>query len=202
MNYTLYESLFNKIDSMLEKGRVILTIEGGSASGKSTLANILKDKYDCTVIHMDDFFLRPEQRTIERYEEIGGNIDKERFFEEVVKPLRSNLDFSYQKFDCSTMSLGEKVYVKLNRLIVVEGVYSMHPYFDKYFNLSLFLDITQEYQKERILNRNSVTFANRFFEEWIPLENKYFSVEKIEERCDMTVKVGKQKIVYNYKDKK
>lgn len=191
MNYTLYESLFNKIDSMLEKGRVILTIEGGSASGKSTLANILKDKYDCTVIHIDDFFLRPEQRTIERYEEIGGNIDKERFFEEVVKPLRSDLDFSYQKFDCATMSLGEKVYVKLNRLIVVEGVYSMHPYFGKYFNLSLFLDITQEYQKERILNRNSVTFANRFFEEWIPLENKYFSVEKIEERCDMTVKVGK-----------
>ena len=187
MNYTLYESLFNKIDSMLEKGRVIISIEGGSASGKSTLASILEEKYDCTVIHMDDFFLRTEQRSKDRLEEVGGNIDKERFYEEVVKPLKSNEDFSYQKFDCSKMSLGEIVNVNLKRLVVIEGVYSMHPYFGKYYNLSVFLDIKEEYQKKRILNRNSITFANRFFEEWIPLENKYFTVNNIKECCDLII---------------
>ena len=147
MGYNLYEELFNIIESMLKKDRVIISIEGGSASGKSTLASILEEKYDCTVIHMDDFFLRPEQRSKDRLEEVGGNIDKERFYEEVVKPLKSNEDFSYQKFDCSKMSLGEIVNVNLKRLVVIEGVYSMHPYFGKYYNLSVFLDIKEEYQK-------------------------------------------------------
>ena len=191
MEYSLYNNLFDKINSMLEIDKVILVVEGGSASGKSTLANILKEKYDCTVIHMDDFFLRPEQRSKDRLEEVGGNIDKERFFEEVVKSLKNNTDFSYQKFDCSTMSLGEIVNVNLKRLIVIEGVYSMHPYFGKYYNLSVFLDIAEEYQKERILVRNSISFADRFFNEWIPLENKYFNVNNIKERCDLIINIDK-----------
>ena len=36
---------------------------------------------------MDDFFLRPEQRTEERLKEVGGNVDRERFLEEVARPL-------------------------------------------------------------------------------------------------------------------
>lgn len=49
-----------------ERERVTVAIEGGSASGKTTLAVLLTNIYDCKVFHMDDFFLRPEQRTAER----------------------------------------------------------------------------------------------------------------------------------------
>ena len=73
---------------MLQNGNAVIAIEGGSASGKTTLGALLETLYDCTVFHMDDFFLRPEQRTPERYAEVGGNIDRERFLEEVLIPLR------------------------------------------------------------------------------------------------------------------
>ena len=59
----VFAPLFEKIDGILKKGRVNLAIEGGSASGKSTLADMLTQVYDCNVFHTDDFFLQPYQRT-------------------------------------------------------------------------------------------------------------------------------------------
>ena len=80
--------LFIAIDKLLKKGSVKIAIEGGSASGKSTLAQYMEDIYTCTVMHMDDFFLQPHQRTPERFAEIGGNVDRERFLNEVLIPLK------------------------------------------------------------------------------------------------------------------
>ena len=57
---------------------VILAIDGRCASGKTTLAAKIQEKTRCGVIHMDDFFLRPEQRTKERLSQAGGNIYWER----------------------------------------------------------------------------------------------------------------------------
>ena len=71
-----------KIDMLLgEREFVIVAIDGKCTSGKTTLAGRLAEIYDCNVFHMDDFFLRPEQRTAERFAEVGGNVDYERFQE-------------------------------------------------------------------------------------------------------------------------
>ena len=118
---TLYLPLFAKIDEMLDKGSVRLAIEGGSASGKTTLGAILKERYDCNLFHMDDFFLRLEQRTPERYAEVGGNVDRERFLEEVLLPLSNNQEISYRRFDCSVMELLQPVTFNPKRLNVIEG---------------------------------------------------------------------------------
>ena len=186
---SLFCKLYQEINKRLADGKVIIAIEGGSASGKSTLSELLAEKYDCTIFHMDDFFLRPEQRTTERYQQIGGNIDKERFLEEVLIPLKNNSKVCYHKFDCSTMKLGEEIEISPKNLVIIEGVYSMHPEFGRYFDISVFLDITEELQKSRILKRNCPQFAKRFFEEWIPLENQYFSKTTIKERCDFVIEV-------------
>ena len=189
-NTELYENLFSELNKKLECGKVVLAIEGGSASGKSTLSDILIEKYDCTIIHMDDFFLQPFQRTPSRFKEVGGNIDKERFIEEVLPFLKSGEKIYYRKFDCSKMSLGELIEVIPKNLIVVEGVYSMHQEFGKYYDFSVFLDIDESLQKRRILKRNTLEFAKRFFDEWIPLENEYFTKTNIISRCDMVIKIN------------
>ena len=85
-----FSQLFNKIDELFATESIIIAIDGGSASGKTTLAKILSEKYDCNVFHIDDFFLRPEQRTPERFAEIGGNFDRERFQGEVLQSLINN----------------------------------------------------------------------------------------------------------------
>ncbi len=181
--------LFCELDKKLAEGKVILTVEGGSASGKSTLGSMLEDIYDCNTIHMDDFFLQMHQRTPERFKEVGGNLDRERFYDEVVTHLKDGREFCYRKFDCSTMSLGESVTVTPKKLTVIEGAYSMHPYFGEYYDLSVFLDIAPELQRARILKRNP-QMADRFFNEWIPLERVYFSELDIPKKCDIIIDIN------------
>ncbi len=183
--YIPFISLFIEID----KGRTKIAIEGGSGSGKSTLARIIADIYICTVLHIDDFFLQPHQRTPERLKEIGGNFDRERFLKEVLIPLSKGEAILYKPFDCSTITIQNGKKIEPQKLTVIEGAYSMHPDLASFYDFSVFLDITPETQRERILNRNGKNFAQRFFNEWIPLENKYFSHFNIKEKCDMVVTV-------------
>ena len=189
--YTVFLPLFAEIDKRLAVGEVVLAIDGGSASGKTTLSKLLENIYDCNVFHMDDFFLRPEQRSAERLLEVGGNVDRERFFEEVLLPTSRRETVSYRRFDCSTQALLEPKTVEPKRLTVVEGAYSMHKELAPYFDLSVFLDISEDHQKERVLERNGAALAKRFFEEWIPLENIYFSNTDIRSRCTLSVKIEK-----------
>lgn len=180
--------LFAAIDRKLAKGeRVILAIEGGAAAGKSTLAQLLNRVYDCTVVHMDDFFLRPEQRTRERLEEPGGNVDRERFGQEVLSPLRRGETVFYRKFDCQTQTILDPLPVKGTPLTVVEGAYSMHPDLRGQYDLSVFLDVTPEVQLRRIEKRNSPEMVRRFLEEWIPLEGRYFQAMDVKQSCDLVL---------------
>jgi len=173
------------------KSHIIIAIDGRCASGKSTLAANLKESLDCNIIHADHFFLRPEQRTPKRYAEVGGNIDRERFLEEILIPLSNKEELHYRKFDCSTFKLTPSVCIAPEKLTVIEGVYSMHPEFAKYYDFSVFLDILPDAQKTRIQKRNSPVTAERFFSEWIPLEQKYFTEMQIKDSCDMTIIISK-----------
>ena len=187
--YAPFLRLFSEIDKLYGKKSVIVAIEGASASGKTTLAEILKEVYACNVFHMDDFFLRPEQRTKDRLSEIGGNVDRERFAAEVLEPLLKEQAVCYRPFDCSTQTLGKPVSAVPTWLSVVEGVYSTHPYFSEYYDICVFLNVAPECQKVRIFNRNGEKLAKRFFDEWIPLENDYFSGTDIKSRSDLVFDV-------------
>lgn len=181
-----FESLFTAIDARLAKGNsLIVAIDGSSASGKTTLAALLAEKYDCNVFHMDDFFLQLHQRTPERFAEPGGNVDYERFREEVLLPLARQEAFSYRPFSCSSMALASSVSVSPKRLNIVEGAYSMHPTLSGFYDLSVFLRIDEKTQAERILLRNGAEKQQRFLNEWIPMEKRYFDHFGIESQCDL-----------------
>ena len=172
------EYVKQQIDQLLaQKDFVTVAIDGQCTSGKTTLAAQLADIYDCNVFHMDDFFLRPEQRTAARFAEVGGNIDYERFYEEVLTPLQKGLPFSYRPFDCSTFTLAEPIQVSPKKLNIIEGTYSHHPYFGEPYDLKFLLHVDEATQRQRILQRPAF-LHKRFFEEWIPMENRYFALLK------------------------
>ena len=74
-----------------DKASMLIAIDGRCAAGKTTLAALLKKEINCNIIHMDDFFLRREQRTLERMQEPGGNVDYERVLREVMVPDRKSV---------------------------------------------------------------------------------------------------------------
>ena len=164
----------DRIDALLERGEhVVVAIDGSCTAGKTTLAAHLATKYDCCLIHMDDFFLRAEQRTPERFAQPGGNVDYERFRQEVLDNLQTGKSFTYRPYDCSTGSLKAPVEVQPKQLTIVEGTYSQHPYFGDVYDLRVFLQVSEELRRERILKRPAF-LHKRFFEEWIPMEQEYF----------------------------
>ena len=180
-------TLFCTIDQLLsEKGRLLVAIDGPCTAGKTTLSRILAEKYGCNVFHMDAFFLRPEQRTPERLAQPGGNVDYERFCEEVLLPLRDGLSFSYRPFSCKCQALTDPVQVIPTPLTVVEGTYAMHPYFRDPYDLRIFLTIDPETQRQRIGLRE-VWKQERFFREWIPMEQQYFAAFSIQKSCDLVL---------------
>lgn len=166
------------------KTRIILAIDGRCAAGKTTLASHLQNNLNCNVFHMDDFFLRPEQRTPERFEIPGGNVDYERFLEEVLLPIYRGEDVSYKPYDCHTQMLKKTIAVRKNAICIVEGAYSCHPALWEYYDLHIFLSVNPEEQMRRIALRNK-EMAEMFRNKWIPLEERYISAYQIEERCDM-----------------
>ena len=186
----IFEPLFAALDRRLAGNQPVrLAIEGGSASGKTTLGQILAERYGCTVFHMDDFFLRPEQRTAARFAEPGGNVDRERFLEEVLLPLRRGENILYRRFDCASMQLQNAVEITPGKLVVTEGAYSMHPELASFYDLSVFLDISPELQRERISHRNTPEKATRFFTEWIPMEQAYFAAFDIPAKCTLRIPI-------------
>lgn len=181
-----YFPLLHRIEQLRQAGeRVTLAIDGPAGSGKSTLASLLQRIYACPVISMDHFFLQPDQRSAERLQEPGGNVDYERFQVEVLPALAMDEAFNYRIYNCQTQSFSGSHSVQKHFLRIVEGSYSLQPKLSSSYNLRVFLTIEPEKQKKRLLKRNGPEMLQRFLKEWIPLEKKYFAACEIEKSSDL-----------------
>ncbi|MBE7055981.1 MAG: uridine kinase [Ruminococcaceae bacterium] len=165
---------------------MIIAIDGPCCGGKTTYANKLAADFNvsCNIFHMDDFFLRPEQRTEERINTPGENVDYERFLEEVLIPLKSNSAFSYRKFSCSKMDLDEYVCVEPREINIIEGTYSLHPALRNYYDKCIYIDVDSKTQLERLKSREPAYKVEMFINKWIPLERLYFDTFKPKNICD------------------
>ena len=185
------QELLEKIDQIYkQKGHVTIAIDGRCGSGKTTLANKLKEYLNCHIFHMDDFYLQASQRTKERYNEPGGNVDRERFKKEVLEPLNNQQDVLYRPLDCSSMSISEGTVYPYKPINIIEGSYSCHPDLINAYDLTIFVDIDESLRHKRIEERNGKEALNMFIKKWIPLEEKYFSCFDIQNHCDFYFKAG------------
>ena len=183
-NIALFIPLFAAIDRLVrKKERIWIAIDGMCASGKTTLGALLKEVYNCNVISADSFFLRPEQRSEQRLKEPGGNIDYERFYEQVAQCEGSHV--KYGVYDCRRQGIFKQIELKANKINVVEGAYCQNPKLGMSYDLRIFMRVNAEEQKKRILNRNGKEMLQIFLDKWIPMEHKYFYQMNIEEGCHM-----------------
>ncbi|MEA4816279.1 MAG: hypothetical protein VB120_05415 [Lachnospiraceae bacterium] len=187
--YAFVLHLVMRIEALLkQRKRVIIAIDGKAASGKSTMAKKLEALFDCSLFHMDDFFLPLDMRTRERMEAPGGNIHYERFKSEVIDGIKSGKDFSYGIFSCKNGNT-IKLNTKPSRLYIIEGAYSMHPYFENPYNLRIFMSVGEDKQKSRIIERDGEEMYKIFEDTWIPMEEKYFKQFNIKHNSDIMVEL-------------
>lgn len=185
----LYKEIINQIDEIiLKKKDIIIAIDGKCGSGKSTFSSFLQQYYQASLFKMDDFFLQLYQRTPERLKLPGGNVDYERFKRTVIDPLLNKQDVDYQRFDCSKMLLEDHIEViPYHHINIIEGTYSLHPYFEHYYDISIVFNISDLLQEKRILKREGQRKLEMFKNKWIPLENQYFETFSIFQNADFVL---------------
>lgn len=182
--YGWYVSLYTAIEDCLKrKGSVNIAIDGNCGAGKTEAAKLLSTLWDCNIFPADHFFLPLEKRTPQRMAEVGGNMERERYREEICEMVKKNVPFSYRPLNCSVMEFGEPIQVSPKKVNIFEGTYSMHPDLREYYDVTVFLSVSPAEQEARILERNGRFMLRRYLDEWIPKENAYFEEMKIRDAC-------------------
>ena len=182
-----------ELEKRLEEARcgespapILVAIDGRCAAGKTTLAARLQAEWRCPVFHMDDFFLRPQQRTPERLAQAGENVDHERFKAEILEPWIAGRPFSYRPYSCAEQKLSPAIEVRPGPLALVEGSYSCHRELRAYYALRIFLNIDPALQEQRLRQRNGAAGWERFRDLWIPLEERYFATG-VRDCCELVL---------------
>ncbi len=181
--------LVEAIEMLLASERPVLlvAIDGRCATGKTTLTARLAGRFECTVFHMDDFFLRPEQRTAERLAAAGGNVDYERVAAEVLAPLRAGQTAEYRPWGCRTGAFGAPVRPARTRLNIIEGAYALHPTLRDLYDLRVVLTAPFDVRLARLRRREDEAHFRDYLSKWIPLEDLYFAKTGVEEAADIVV---------------
>lgn len=165
--------------------RLLITIDGPCASGKTTLAGRLAEALCASVIHTDDFVIPHAQKTAERLARPGGNCDAERLVREVLAPFQKGEPVLYRRYDCRADRMTPEEELPGDaHILILEGSYCNLPLIRAYADLCLFVDAPEEIRMLRLQNRETPESLRRFREKWIPLENAYFEAYGLpDENC-------------------
>lgn len=185
MPYQQVFDLLNKYEKSVVP--ILIAIDGRCCSGKSTLANIVKEKYDCNIIKMDDFFLPKELRTQKRLAQTGGHIHFERLYENIILPILYNGKVKYCAYDCQKQTMLEEQHFERKMLNIVEGVYASHPRMLEIYHARIFLTLDQSTQRSRLIKREREANIEVFESTWIPKEEQYFKVHHIKSKSDLII---------------
>lgn len=178
------QKIVEKIFKVLEKNHTcVLAIDGNSASGKSTLANELSQFFDTRIIHLDDFYLPRDVKDLNT--SFDGNIDLQRFKEEIIDKLFDD-SLTYRAFSCKEQKIVSSSNLSKKELTIVEGSYSLNPYFGKYYDLSIFIKISEETQLKRLKERNKDNYLD-FINKRVVLENRYNSHYGIDKNAMLVI---------------
>lgn len=162
-----------------EGDRLLVTLDGPCASGKTTLARKLAQALRGAVVHTDDYVIPHALKTPERLAIPGGNCDAERLAKEVVIPFKAGAPVLYRRYDCMGDCLLPQEQLPPVRLLILEGCYCNLPPIRDYADVRLFLDAPWEIREARLLARESQASMRQFYERWIPLENAYFAAYRL-----------------------
>ena len=187
----IYQDFLARLSAQLQnqksKKPFLLAIDGGCASGKTSLAAALGESLGAPQIHTDDFYLPFDAR--------GGahtpaaHMDISRLEIEVLKPASCGKRITFRPYSCRENKMLAPVAIETQNapLLIIEGCYSLHPRLAPYYNYKLFMTAAPAARQRRVIKRAGAGAWPAFRDIWIPAEELYFSSFKIAGKADYTV---------------
>lgn len=181
------------LDRLHEGGPVLVAIDGGSGSGKTTVVHELRRHLPDTVtVHCDDFFAAgvaiSEWQRMSVPERAARCIDWRRLRSEALGPLSRRRRACWRPFDFSTPSrlAAETVTVEPASVVLVDGIYSGRPELDDMMTLTVLVDAPVELRRARHDAREGGD-ESLWHQTWAPAEEHYLSTVRPPTAFDLVV---------------
>ena len=171
-----------------QRRRGIIAIDGMCGSGKSFLAREIGEMLGIPVFHMDDYYLPFDRRPEDWLHICAGNMDLQRMESEVLRQLSAGETVHSYRYICRE-DRREPHDEEPADFAVIEGTYSLHPQLRSYYDLRIFMTVSEREQMIRLREREGSNYRN-FLTKWIPMEKLYFQTMYPEEYADIMVKNG------------
>jgi uridine kinase len=184
-NHPLIEAILADIRRRSSKKKAVcIAIDGVGGSGKTTLAEFLRDRLeDCRVVQLDDF-----------YSPALGAADLVRFKEQVLLPIHHLREARFQIFDWKTNRLSDWHTLPPKGIFVFEGVYALDETLRDYYDVKVWIDCPAELGFRRgvarDLSRDAVDLSEKWKNIWMPLEAKYRNVQQPDKSADYILHAG------------
>ena len=170
------------------KSPILVTLDGGSGAGKSTIASKLSQTLDCVVVPLDDFYAAGipdwEWDTRSVSERLRDVFDWKRLRTEALEPLLAHQPARWYPFDFASGLQPNGTYAistqALERqpapVILLEGAYSSNSKLADLIDLKVLIDVPVRERHRRLDQReHDKQFLKRWHALWDVVEDYYFS---------------------------
>jgi para-aminobenzoate synthetase len=184
-----------------EKGKpFLIAIDGGSGSGKSTVASAVAEKLGAALVPGDDFFAAniTEEGWAQRDAKAraADSIDWHRLRREALVPLLAGKRARWQRFDFESgvrpdgtyRMLADFVVCSPASVIVLDGAYSARPELSDLIDLAVLIDVPVAVRHERLRAREERSWLNTWHARWDGAEQYYFTHVRPPSSFDLVIK--------------
>lgn len=192
------------------KDKNLILIAGGTASGKSMVAEQLKNEYkklgkEIALITLDNYYKTLDQLEVKHHSEVNWDDPKVLDWERLKKDINSLLDgqsITIREYNYGTGFYNEEEFIVPNsKVIIFEGIFAL---FDeeirKLADIKIYVDVDSDTRMIRRIKRDSQSRyggkfdSEGFVEKWEtlikPMHNKF--IQPTLEYADLIIKNNKE----------
>lgn len=165
-----YQELLDTIEELKKTYNAFaVAIDGMTGAGKTALAAHLSKKFGAPVVHLDDFRLPLSERKPDWETTPGGEMDFERFDEEIVTPWLTKKPLVYSVVDPKSGEITERRALPDGQMFLFEGTYALHPLIRDFYDLRLFMKVDGQVRASRLekdgtpVDPSSLARENEYF---------------------------------------